>query len=63
LQWKDINFEQATLTIERCVVGRFEVETKTRGIFTESLYERFRHFLQPATHSVEKGIELAYTPE
>jgi integrase len=29
LQWKDIDFEQATLTIQRSVVGRFEDETKT----------------------------------
>jgi len=29
LQWKDIDFEQATLTIERSVVGKYEDETKT----------------------------------
>lgn len=29
LKWTDIDFEQATLTIERSVVGRYEDETKT----------------------------------
>ena len=29
LQWKDIEFEQRTLTIERSVVGKYEDETKT----------------------------------
>ena len=29
LRWKDINFEQATLTIERSVVGKYEDEVKT----------------------------------
>jgi integrase len=28
LRWKDIDFEQATLTIERSVVGKYEDETK-----------------------------------
>ena len=29
LQWHDVNFGQATLTIERSVVGKYEDETKT----------------------------------
>jgi superfamily I DNA/RNA helicase len=32
-------------------------------LFNDLLYERFRHFLQPATHTLEQGIPLTYTPE
>jgi len=32
-------------------------------LFNDLLYERFRHFLKPAIHTLEQGIALAYTPE
>ncbi|OFX36669.1 MAG: hypothetical protein A2X03_07115 [Bacteroidetes bacterium GWA2_40_15] len=39
----------------------FEKESNT--LFEESLYKRFRRYLQPPFHRIEEGIDINYTPQ